>query len=167
MKKNLILLAAVLFSSLFIVQAQKTIILESQLVTLDGTTTSSSEIFRGEQPIILIFWKTYEKECCNHITSMVDAHSDLPETVDARLVCICIDCNGQTHHVKPFVNGKNWDFEVYIDKNGDFKRAMGVSDTPFTMLYYNEKIVCQYNGYCSGTEEMICNKLQHCLAINE
>jgi len=167
MKKE-ILITAILFTSIFLSAfGQSLNVQETELLTQDGNTIQSSEIFKGDSPIILVFWKTYEKDCCKHISSLIEAHDELLDTINARLVCICVDCIGQTHHIIPFVDGKGWDCEVYIDKNGEFKRAMGVSRTPFTLLYNDEKVICQYNGYCSGTEEMICTKLKNCLANND
>ena len=45
------------------------------------------------------------------------------------------------------------DHEVYLDPNGDLKRAMGVSTVPHTFLL-NEKnqIVWQHKGYVDGDE---------------
>jgi peroxiredoxin len=167
MKKE-ILTTAILISGIFLsTLGQSLNIPETELLTQDGKTIQSSELFNGDSPIILVFWKTYEKDCCKHISSMIEAHDELLDSVNARLVCICIDCIGQTHHIKPFVDGKGWDCEVYIDKNGEFKRAMGVSSTPYTILYDEDKIICKYNGYCSGTEEMICTKLKNCLVTKD
>ncbi|MBN2172970.1 MAG: redoxin domain-containing protein [Bacteroidales bacterium] len=167
MKKKILTTVFLITGFLFLTLGQKSVFPDADLLTLDGKTIQSTELFKGESPIILVFWKTYEKDCCKHISSLIEAHEDLLDTVNARLVCICVDCIGQTHHIKPFVDGNGWDCEVYIDKNGEFKRAMAVNNTPYTILYYNQKIICRYNGYCSGTEDMICTKLKHCLALND
>jgi len=81
-----------------------------------------------------------------------------------KLIAICVDCRGTWSYLKPFVQGKAWDFDVYIDVNGDFKRAMGVTDAPYTLLLdKNQKVVCRSAGYCSGNEEFVCQKILHCL----
>nr|MBA3900969.1 TlpA family protein disulfide reductase [Bacteroidota bacterium] len=51
------------------------------------------------------------------------------------------------------VNGRNWDFEVYLDVNQDFKRAMNVNNVPHTFLLNgNGEIVWQHNSYSEGDE---------------
>jgi len=39
-----------------------------------------------------------------------------------------------SNSVAPFVNARGWEFPVYLDPNGDFKRAMNVGDIPHTFL---------------------------------
>ena len=55
--------------------------------------------------------------------------------------------------VKPRVNAEMWEYEVYIDPNKDFARAMGVSPVPHTFLLDgNKNIVWQHTGYADGDE---------------
>jgi len=71
-----------------------------------------------------------------------------------------VDCHGSSSHVKPIVKGKNYDFETYIDVNGDFIRAMSVSAFLYTILFdKDQKELCRYSGYCSGSGELICKKI--------
>jgi cytochrome c biogenesis protein CcmG, thiol:disulfide interchange protein DsbE len=77
-----------------------------------------------------------------------------------KMVAICVDCNGNWTQVKPIVNGNNWDFETYIDVNGDFKRAMNVGDVPCSMLFdTDQNLVCRMNNACKGSEEFICSSI--------
>ena len=56
--------------------------------------------------------------------------------------------------VAPYVNGKDWAYEVLLDPNGDFKRAMNVNTIPHTFLMDGEgKIVWQHNSYSEGDED--------------
>ncbi len=136
------------------------------LYTLDCEKINSTAIFDNSRPTILIFWKTFEKDCYNQISSMVDAREDILGKDNVRIVCICIDCTGKTTHVKPIIYGKDWDVKAYIDKNGDFKRAMNVVNTPLTILYDTDNsVICQYAGYCCGAEEMVCEKLKSSIAL--
>ena len=166
MKKSILIIAVAFIASQFMLNAQNATVPSIDLYTLDGNKINSSEILNGQQPTILIFWKTNDKDCCNQISSMIEAHKEILEDDNVRLVCVCIDCIGKTSHIKPFVYGRNWEVEVYIDKNGDFKRAMNIADTPLTIVYNTDrKVVCNYLGYCAGTEEMLCEKLKHCLVL--
>ena len=55
--------------------------------------------------------------------------------------------------VAPYVNASDWEYEIYLDPNSDFKRAMGVSTVPHTFLLNEEnKIVWQHKGYIEGDE---------------
>jgi len=53
----------------------------------------------------------------------------------------------------PLVNGKGWEFDVLLDENGDFKRAMNVNVPPHTFILNGKgEIVWQHVGYLEGDE---------------
>ena len=80
-------------------------------------------------------------------------------------MAICIDCQGKIQHIKPIVYGYDFDFDVYIDRNGDFKRSMSVTGAPYTILFDNKmNPVCRHTGFCNGDELLICEKIDQCLA---
>lgn len=131
---------------------------ESRLSTLDGNSISTKEIFRSGNPVLLIFWKSASGLCCENLEELQNTWSESLHQQGVRLVAICMDCSGGWGHVKPLAAGKGWDFEIYIDVNGDFKRLMGVSHTPCTILLdENLRQLCRQNSYCSGDGELVCD----------
>ncbi len=133
------------------------------LRNLDGENVTSDEILRANQVFIMIFWRSNTK-CCNNLDNMQSAWQNQLKDKGVKLIAICVDCKGTWSHVKPFVNGKEWEFDIYIDTNGDFKRAMGITEAPYTLLFdMNQKVICRSAGYCSGNEEFLCRKILHCL----
>lgn len=130
----------------------------------DGEIISSEQLLKAEQAYIMIFWKSYSTQCCDFLENMQSAWLNQLNDQEVKLVAICVDHRGTWNYVKPMINGKDWEFEVYIDSKGDFKRAMGVIDAPFTMLFNKKhEIICRYPGYCAGNEEMVCKKILSCL----
>jgi hypothetical protein len=94
-----------------------------------------------------------------------EAYKDFMEYQGVKVIAVCIDCVGKTQHIKPFVYGHNLDIEVYIDKNGDFKRSMNILYSPSTILFDHQmNINCQLAGYCSNVEDLLCTKIEQCLA---
>ena len=56
------------------------------------------------------------------------------------------------------------EYEVLLDSNGDFKRAMGVSTIPALFIIDgNGKIVDRHTGYTDGSEENIIEKIRELL----
>ena len=50
-------------------------------------------------------------------------------------------------------DGKNWDYEVLLDVNSDFKRAMNVNLIPHTFLLNGKgEIVWQHTSFSEGAE---------------
>jgi cytochrome c biogenesis protein CcmG, thiol:disulfide interchange protein DsbE len=51
------------------------------------------------------------------------------------------------------VDGNNWDYEILLDPNQDFKRAMNVNMVPHMfILNGNKEIVWQHTSFTEGGE---------------
>lgn len=126
----------------------------------DGKIISSEQILKADQAYIMIFWKSYNTKCSDFLENIQSVFLNQLNDKEVKLVAICVDHLGAWNDVKPMINGKEWEFDIYIDSNGDFKRAMGVIDAPFTLLFNkNHEIICRYTGYYTGDEEMFCKKI--------
>lgn len=154
---------------LFMLQAltlsgqQKTLPL-TELYTLEGIKTDTRIISNDSMPLILVMWKTYDLDCCENLFVICDIWKEKLEQKGIKMVAICTDCIGMINHIKPFVFGHDIEAEVYIDKNGEFKRRMGISDGPYTILFdQTMKVYCEYSGYCNGIDEALCEKVNKCL----
>lgn len=121
--------------------------------TLEGSTFNTSNISNDGAPIIINFWATWCAPCKRELNNIAEMYEDWQDETNVKIVAISIDDTRNIAKVAPYVNGKNWDYEVYLDPNGDFKRAMGVNNVPHTFLLDgNGKIVHQSNSYSEGDE---------------
>ncbi len=78
----------------------------------------------------------------------------------AEPIAISIDDARSESRVLPYINGSAWEYEVYIDTNQDFKRAMGVNNVPHTFLVNGKgEIVWQHNNYSPGDELDLYDKI--------
>lgn len=165
MKTIKFILFLFLILSLNILNAQVKSLPDVELYTMDGTVIDATEITNNDKPMVMIFWKSNVKECCNQLNTINEIYEDFFKEKGVRLLAICVDCIGTINHVKPFVYGHDLEFEVYIDKNGDFKRSMGITTVPYTLLFDQEmNIFCKHVGYCESGEDMLCEKIEVCLA---
>lgn len=150
------LLATTFFLSLSITSAAQTnggSIPSTSIKNLDGTTFDTGTIENDGKPIIINFWATWCSPCKRELNNITDLYEDWVDETGVKLVAISIDDTRNMAKVAPYVNGKGWEYEVYIDPNGDFKRALGVNNVPHTFLVDgNGKIVWQHNSYNEGDE---------------
>ena len=63
--------------------------------------------------------------------------------------------------VGPYINASDWEYDIYLDPNGELKRAMGVSTVPHTFLLNGKKqIVWQHRGYVDGDENKLFSEIK-------
>lgn len=121
--------------------------------TLSGETFNMSNISNDGKPIIITFWATWCKPCIKEHDAINDVYQDWVDETGVKLYAISIDNARSSKRVLPTVNGKGWEFEVLLDENGDFKRAMNVNIPPHTFIVDgNGNIVWQHVGYLEGDE---------------
>lgn len=121
--------------------------------TLNGQNFNTSEISNDGNPIIISFWALWCKPCIKELTTIADVYEEWQDETDVKLVAISIDDARSMSRVLPTVNGKGWDYEVYLDPNGDFKRAMNVNMIPHTFLVNGDgEIVWEHLSFSEGSE---------------
>ncbi|MCJ1806401.1 MULTISPECIES: TlpA family protein disulfide reductase [Flavobacterium] len=109
---------------------------------------------------VFTFWATWCGPCIKELEEMNEIQEEWRQNLNFEIVAVSIDDSRTQKRVKPLVKGKEWTYNVLLDTNQDFKRAMGVVNPPFTVVVKNEKIVYTQNGYTPGSEQELYNKLK-------
>jgi cytochrome c biogenesis protein CcmG, thiol:disulfide interchange protein DsbE len=121
--------------------------------TLEGKTVNTNAITNDGKPIILSFWATWCKPCVKELTTIADVYEDWQSETGVKLVAVSIDDARTVNNVNALINGKSWEYEVLLDTNSDFKRAMGVNMIPHTFLINGKgEIVWQHTSFSEGGE---------------
>jgi thiol-disulfide isomerase/thioredoxin len=128
---------------------------------LSGTTISTSTFENGRKPIIIDFWATWCKPCIEELNAIHEVFADWQKETGVKLITISLDDARTMQRVAPFVNGKGWAYENYLDPNGDFKRSMNVNMPPQTfVLNGNKEIVWQHVGFVEGNEDELYDEVK-------
>lgn len=126
---------------------------EVNIQTVDGKPFSTKDITNDGKPIIITFWATWCKPCMKEHDAINDVYGEWIDETGVKLYAISIDNARSSKRVLPTVNGKGWEFEVLLDPNGDFKRAMNVNIPPHTFIVNGDgEVVWQHVGYLEGDE---------------
>jgi cytochrome c biogenesis protein CcmG/thiol:disulfide interchange protein DsbE len=126
------------------------------LKDMDGKTVDTKTIFELHKgkPIVINFWATWCAPCKRELNTIAEVYDEWVEETGVVIYAISIDDARQVHKVAPYVNGSAWDYEVLLDTNHDFKRALNVNNVPHTFLFNAEgQLVYQHNNYAPGDEE--------------
>lgn len=139
----------------------KTALPSVDIQNIDGTTFNTGDIFNDGKPIIVNFWATWCSPCKRELNNIAEMYEEWQEETGVTLIAISIDDARNMAKVAPYVNGKGWEYQVYIDPNGDFKRAMGVNNVPHTFIINGKgEIVDQHNSYSEGDEYGMYEKIK-------
>ena len=154
--KNLILVSLLSLLSLAAVSQnseKNTNLPQVNIKTLDGQTFNTQDITNDGKPVIISFWALWCKPCKKELDAFNENYEDWVDETGVKVFAISIDDSRSTAKVLPFVSGKDWEFEVLLDPNGDFKRALNVNMIPHTFLLDGDgKIVYQHTSYYEGGE---------------
>lgn len=131
------------------------------LKNISGKTINTSELSNDGKPIIISFFATWCKPCNRELSAISEVYEDWQDETGVKLIAVSIDQAQNINKVKPLVDGNGWPYEVLLDPNSDFKRALGVQMIPFVLIVDGKgKIVYKHNGYTEGAENELIEKVR-------
>lgn len=119
-----------------------------------GNTINTAEASNDGNPIVISFWATWCKPCKQELNTIAEEYEDWQDETGVKLIAVSVDDQKTTKMVEPYVNATGWEYDIWMDVNGDFKRALGVNYVPHTFLLNGEgTIVYSHNNFVPGDEE--------------
>lgn len=132
---------------------------------LDGKTIETSSLNNNGKPFIISFFATWCKPCLRELKAIHEVYADWVEETGVKVIAVSIDEGQNAMKVKPMVDNSGWEYEVLLDTNGEFKRAMGVNVVPSVFVVDGKgKIVSSRTGYTDGSEAHLLESVKELLA---
>lgn len=154
-----------MLAPLAFVSAQSQMMPNVMVKTLDGSEMDAANFSNEGKPIVISFWATWCKPCIQELMAIQDEYEDWQGETGVKLIAISVDDARSSAKVVPFVNAKDWEYEVYIDENQDLQRALNVVNVPHTFLLNGKgEIVWEHNSYQPGDEEHLFEKIKEVAA---
>lgn len=124
------------------------------LKTIDGKSVNTAKLNNDGKPFIISFFATWCKPCQRELDAINEKIADWEDETGVKIIAVSIDQGQNIDKVKPLVDSKGWEYEVLLDPNSDFKRAMNVSLIPHVFVIDGKgNIAFQHSGYTDGSEE--------------
>ncbi|MBQ2366241.1 MAG: TlpA family protein disulfide reductase [Bacteroidaceae bacterium] len=163
--KKILLVALLLVGYIATASAQLPAV---SLKTIDGKTINTAELSNDGKPFIISFFATWCKPCNRELKAIQEVYADWQDETGVKVIAISIDQAQNIQKVKPLVDGNGWEFDILLDPNSDFKRAMGVNMIPHVFIIDGKGNIAESrSGYTEGGEEHLIEKVRELIAAEE
>lgn len=131
------------------------------LKDINGKTVNTAELSNDGKPFIISFFATWCKPCNREHTAISEVYEEWQEETGVKLIAVSIDQAQNINKVKPLVDGNGWTYDVLLDPNSEFKRALGIQMIPYVLIVDGKgNIVYKHNGYTEGAEAELIEKVR-------
>lgn len=128
---------------------------------IDGKTVSTASLSNDGKPFVVSLWATWCKPCLRELKAIHENYPDWQDETGMKLFAISIDKAQDVNKVKPLADAEGWEYDVLVDENSDFMRAMGVQMVPHLFIFDGKgNLVESHSGYIDGSEEHIIEKIR-------
>lgn len=135
------------------------------LKDINGKTITTDTLNNGGKPFIIDFFATWCKPCNRELTAISEVYDDWKKETGVKIFAVSIDQAQNINKVRPLVNQEGWEYDVLLDPNSDFKRALGIQMIPYVLVCDGKgNIVYRHNGYTDGAETELIEKVRELIA---
>ena len=159
MKSIKVLLVVAFLAIVGIAQAQT--LPAVTLKDINGKTVQTDKLSNDGKPFIISFFATWCKPCNRELSAISEVYADWQDETGFKLIAVSIDQAQNINKVKPLVDSNGWEYDVLLDPNSDFKRALGIQMIPYVIIVDGKgNIVYKHNGYTDGAEKELIEKVR-------
>lgn len=138
------------------------------LKSLDEKTTRSSDLFADDRSVLLFFFNETSPEVIENFEYLADLESNIEFNRENKVIAIYSNTSGSQANIRPFIDGNNIEIETYVDMNGEFQRAMGISAQSAIIVFNNDNMLSgRHSGdmACSGELISMVNALHPAVGL--
>ena len=131
------------------------------LKTMNGTEVRTDTLSNDGKPFIIDFFATWCKPCNRELDAISEVYEDWQEETGVKIFAVSIDQAQNINKVKPLVVAHDWEYDILLDPNSDFLRAVGGQMIPYTLIVDGKgKVVYKHSGYTDGAETELIEKVR-------
>lgn len=132
-----------------------------EVKNMNGKTVNLAALKNDGKPMVVFAWEITCQPCISEFNAIAKVYDGWKKETGAKIIAVSIDDSRSSVRVTPLVKSKGWNFEVYLDPNQAFKRAMNISYCPYVFVLDSKgEVVWQKGGYSPGDENIIYDIVQ-------
>ncbi len=125
------------------------------LKNLAGKNVKLSDILKNNELVMIDFFFVGCKPCAEYM-EYFDGFEEEFGPRGFKILAVNTDPQQESGKVKPFIDGRGYEFTVLLDPTGDVKKRLQVKAEPTTILVNKQReIVYRHQGYKKGIEEEV------------
>lgn len=129
--------------------------------TMEGKTIRTDTLSNEGKPFIIDFFATWCKPCNRELDAISEVYEEWQDETGVKIYAVSTDQAQNINKVKPLVDNHGWTYDVLLDTNSEFMKALGIQMIPATfVLDGNGKIVYRHVGYNEGEEQELIEKVR-------
>ena len=145
-----------LIAVLFVACAASAQLPSIELKNLEGKVVNVSQLSNEGKPFVISFFADWCHPCKRELRAIHEVYADWQDETGMKLFAVSED---------EAVESEGWEYDVLLDPNGDFMRAMGVQAIPHIFVLDGKgNIVYSHSGYTEGSEQAIIDKIREVIA---
>ena len=162
MKKHVLTTVICLLACFGVAQAQLPAV---TLKTIDGEVVQTQSLNNDGKPFIIDFFATWCKPCNRELSAIAEVYDEWQEETGVKIYAVSIDQAQNINKVKPLVDQNEWEYEVLLDPNSEFLKALGGQMIPFVVIVDgNGNVASKHSGYTDGAENELIEEIRKLLA---
>jgi peroxiredoxin len=123
------------------------------LKDIEGNAINTTDLIQAEGPTVFCFWATWCSPCKRELNNYAELYEDWVDETGVKIVAVSIDDMRSMNRVAPYVNSVGWEYDILLDPNREFARALNVNNVPHTFVVdENGTVVWSHNNYADGDE---------------
>lgn len=126
----------------------------AKIKNLKGEIIDTKNLSNDGKPFVICFWATWCSPCIIEQNTLNEVYEKWKEETGVKIISVSIDDTRSSKKVAAFVKGRKWKFEIYLDENSNFKRAMNAGHPPHSFLVNGDgEIIWEHSGFAPGDED--------------
>lgn len=131
---------------------------------IEGNTINISQLNNGGKPYIISFFALWCKPCLRELNAIDEVYEEWQKETGMKIIAVSIDEGQNVDKVAPAIYGHGWNYEVLLDPNKEFMRAMNVTLIPcLFVIDADNKIVMRKSSYTDGSEQELITEIRKLL----
>jgi thiol-disulfide isomerase/thioredoxin len=134
---------------------------EVKIFDLKGTEVSTYNLVNKNSITVFMFWAMWCKPCLLELDNIAEVYEQWQKEFAVKIVAVNVDDSRNEAKLRALIKGRDWKYEIYQDRNSNFKRACNISNIPFLLIVTpDNRIVYSHVSYVNGDEKELYKKIK-------